>query len=94
MTVWFTSDSHFNHENIIKHSGRPFGSLEEMELALTNKWNDCVSRGDLVYHLGDFALSWGNRDSEAIDELLAKLNGTKILVVGNHDRMEVTGNRR
>jgi len=94
MTIWFTSDSHFNHQKIISYSHRPFASLAEMELAMISNWNECVSRGDLVYHLGDFALTWGNRDVEVIDELLAKLNGTKILISGNHDRKEVTENKR
>ena len=94
MTFWFTSDSHFNHDNIIKYSKRPFSTLAEMEQSMIANWNGHVARGDLVYHLGDFALSWGVHDARKIDGLLAELNGTKILIVGNHDRNEVTSNRR
>ena len=92
--LWFTSDTHFNHENVIGHSRRPFSSLVEMEEALIYDWNFYVSPGDTVYHLGDFALSWGRKHAERIDQLLARLNGDKWLITGNHDRKEVTANPR
>lgn len=94
MTIWFTSDTHFNHENIIQHSKRPFRDLEHMTEELVSRWNACVAPGDTIYHLGDFALSWGKKHAEIIDSLLARLNGNKWLIVGNHDRKEVVGNSR
>ncbi len=78
--IWFTSDTHFNHTNIIKHASRPFSSTDEMNKVMVARWNDVVSSGDTVYHLGDFM--WG-RDTE---NLLSKLNGQKCLIKGNHDR--------
>lgn len=54
--VWFTSDTHFGHANIVKYSGRPFEDVYEMNAALVRNWNETVKPGDLVYHLGDFAL--------------------------------------
>jgi calcineurin-like phosphoesterase family protein len=57
MTIWFTADHHFGHENIIKYCNRPFGSIGEMDAELILRWNDCVSESDTVYHLGDFTLS-------------------------------------
>ena len=92
--IWFTSDTHFNHENVIEHSQRPFSSLKEMETALIDNWNSVVARGDVVYHLGDFALSWGAKHAETIDNILSSLNGNKILIRGNHDRKEVYNNKR
>lgn len=92
--IYFTSDTHFNHENVIQYSKRPFASLEDMECVFIHRWNQRVKPGDLVYHLGDFALSWGAKHAEKIDRILASLNGTKILIKGNHDRKEVTSNWR
>lgn len=94
MAIWFTSDTHFNHENIISHSCRSFRDLAEMESVLVSNWNKRVKPGDTVYHLGDFALSWGKKHSERIDGLLSRLQGQKWLIIGNHDRDEVTKNKR
>lgn len=57
--VWFTADQHFGHANVIKHSQRPFSSIEEMDATLIKNWNRCVKKGDDVFHLGDFA--WRHR---------------------------------
>ena len=95
MVIFFTADTHFCHAAVIEHSRRPFADLEEMHEALISAWNARVRPGDTVYHLGDFALSWGRKKSVAvIDGLLARLNGHKWLICGNHDREEVTKNPR
>ena len=95
MRTFFTSDSHFGHDNIIKHSGRPcrerpFRDSAEMDRALMDAWNSVVSPGDVVYHLGDFSM----RPAETIDGLLKKLHGTKHLIIGNHDRTTGMGGCR
>jgi|SRR6478735_1148981 len=80
---FFTSDTHFGHARIIELCDRPFKSVEHMDETLINNWNETVSPGDIVYHLGDVALgSWDRWDG-----ILSRLNGHKILVVGNHDRI-------
>jgi calcineurin-like phosphoesterase family protein len=79
--IFFTSDTHFGHENIIKFCNRPFASLEEMDDALVNNWNGVVPEDGLVFHLGDFA--WGN--CEAWEKYRSRLNGRIILIRGNHD---------
>lgn len=79
MTIWFTSDTHFGHANIIWHSGRPFKDVGEMDEQLIQNWNEVVGDRDTVIHLGDFA--W--RDAEVY---LKRLNGSVCLVMGNHDR--------
>ena len=83
MTTYFTSDTHFGHKNIIKYSNRPFKDFEHMDWEIVNRWNETVGDTDVVYHLGDTAL--GN--SDRWDEIFKSLNGYKILVVGNHDRI-------
>lgn len=94
MAIWFTSETHFNHANIIEHSSRPFHDVTEMTEAMIARWKAKVQPGDTVYHLGDFALSGGRKHAELIDQILSKLNGQKWLIVGNHDRREVTKNAR
>lgn len=80
--TWFTSDTHFGHQNIIRYCDRPFSNTDEMDEAIIANWNEVVAPEDTVYHLGDVALG-------AIAESLpkvARLNGYKICVLGNHDR--------
>ncbi len=95
MRTFFTSDSHFGHDNIIRHCKRPcrehpFQDGAQMDRALMDAWNSVVSPGDVVYHLGDFSL----RPAAVISDLLKKLHGTKHLIVGNHDRVdEISGCR-
>lgn len=94
MTIWFTSDTHFNHANVIEYSNRPFSDLDEMTETIVDRWNAKVKPGDTIYHLGDFALSWGKKHAELCDSLIERLHGQKWLIVGNHDRDEVTKNLR
>ncbi len=82
MTTFFTSDTHFCHENIIRYCNRPFGSVEHMNEALVANWNLVVGRHDDVWHLGD--VSFGT--PEQTHEILGRLNGRLHFVVGNHDR--------
>ena len=82
--IWVTSDMHFRHDNVIK-----FESIrEELRLKenfdgtpdeyLIHKWNEQVGENDLVLNLGD--LHW-----KSYDEIDGKLNGTQLLILGNHD---------
>lgn len=80
--IWFTSDTHFGHANIIRLSNRPFGSVEEMNEEIVRRWNEVVSPDDSVIHLGDVALG---SIAESLP-IVSRLNGAKMLVVGNHDR--------
>lgn len=81
--IFFTSDLHFGHENVIRFDGRPFATVDEMDAELVRRWNAKVTPGDLVYVLGD--LIWKSRNDDA-PGLLKSLNGQKILIKGNHDR--------
>lgn len=81
--VFFTSDLHFGHSNVLRFDNRPFTSVEEMDAELIRRWNKKVSPGDLVYVLGD--LIWSTRNNDAPD-ILNQLNGQIILIKGNHDK--------
>lgn len=90
--IWFTSDTHFNHKNIVQYSSRPFADLEEMTYKLILNWNERVAPGDTIFHLGDFSLTYGSKSHMTIDNLLGRLSGQKWLITGNHDRKEVKNN--
>ena len=79
--VFFTSDTHFGHANIIKFCDRPFANTAEMDETLIRNWNEKVGPDDVIFHLGDFA--WGG--SDVWTKLLTQLNGKKYLIIGNHD---------
>ena len=82
MTVWFTSDHHFGHKNIIKYCNRPYSSVEEMDDDLIKRWNERVQPSDTVYHLGDFSFTRGSAD---VDAVASRLQGQIHLIYGNHD---------
>jgi len=84
MTIWFTADHHFGHENIIKYCNRPFASAGEMDTELILRWNDRVKDEDTVYHLGDLTLS----ETLIARWYLSRLNGL-IFILANpwhHDK--------
>ncbi len=83
MKRWIISDTHFNHKNIIQYCGRPFNSIEDMNEGLICNWNNKVAHDDLVYHLGDFSLT---SNKEFVTEIVKRLNGQIILIMGNHDQ--------
>lgn len=83
--IYFISDTHFCHSNIIKYCNRPFKDAKEMNETLINNWNNIVTNKDIVYHLGDFCLS----TDDEIKNIFNRLNGTIILIRGNHDRKSV-----
>lgn len=79
--IWFTSDTHFGHQNILKFCERPFVSIEEMDNTIIERWNSKVGKDDIVFHLGDFAFASNKR----WQDLIFKLNGKIYLILGNHD---------
>jgi calcineurin-like phosphoesterase family protein len=81
MTLWFTSDTHFADPRVLRIDRRPFASMAEHDAALIQSWNELVRPEDEIWHLGDFARG----TTEAVEALLAGLNGTKHLIVGNND---------
>jgi len=81
--IFFTSDTHFGHTNVIKYSNRPFPSIWEHDKALIKNWNDVVGKEDDVYHLGDFSLTGTGRTIQ----ILSQLNGKIHLLRGNHDKV-------
>src|SRR3990167_5230547 len=82
--IYFTSDWHLSHENIIRYSGRPFANAREMDEALVTLHNEIVRPQDHVYNLGDVTMLRGS-GAHRLKPLLERFNGHKRLLLGNHD---------
>lgn len=80
--IWFTSDTHFGHKNIIRFSNRPFNDEDHMNEELIKAWNEVVGEDDDVYHLGDVSLT----NDEKTNKILQRLNGKIYLIKGNHEK--------
>ena len=78
--VYFTSDTHFGHSNIMRFCQRPFSDVTDMNNCLIENWNNKVGKDDIIFHLGDFAMGGSN----LWNGILERLNGHKILILGNH----------
>jgi calcineurin-like phosphoesterase family protein len=81
--IFFTSDLHFCHANIIKYCNRPFSSVEEMNEGLITNWNSVVKQQDTVYIVGDVIFA---KDISIAESIFKRLNGSKVLIAGNHDK--------
>ena len=84
--VFLTSDTHFGHAGVCRFTEadgvtkiRPWTDPDEMDEEMVRRWNDRVRPNDKVYHLGDVVI---NRRAL---KTLARLNGDKVLIRGNHD---------
>lgn len=82
--LWFTSDLHFFHENIIRYCDRPWSNATEMTEGLIQNWNSVVGYDNDVFILGDLAMG-GRGKAERLAKILRRLSGRKYLVPGNHD---------
>jgi calcineurin-like phosphoesterase family protein len=81
--IYFTSDLHFGHENIIKFCKRPYANAEEMNAALIKNINDTVGADDELYILGDFAFLPTQKIKPILDQFVCK---NLHYVHGNHDK--------
>jgi calcineurin-like phosphoesterase family protein len=84
MTDFFTSDWHFFHRNIIRYCNRPFKDEREMREEIIKRHNEVVKPEDTIYILGDVGMLGRDRLSK-LRPILKKMNGTKHLILGNHD---------
>lgn len=80
---FFYSDPHFGHANIIEYCQRPFTDVEQMNTELVRRYNAVVQPGDVVLWCGD---CFFKGDPARAKNILAEMAGTKLLVVGNHDK--------
>lgn len=80
--IFYTADLHLGHENILRLCDRPFKDVHEMNEKITANWNSVVTSRDEVYIVGDVLF----KSAPELIALLEGLNGTKHLIVGNHDK--------
>ena len=80
--LYFTSDLHFYHDNIIQLTSRPYQDVNEMNERLIANWNKKIRPKDEVYILGDVTM----KSYVYAQEALKQLHGRKYLIRGNHDR--------
>jgi len=91
MKTFIISDTHFSHSNILTFFNddgskvRSFSSTEEMDETMIDNWNKVVSDKDKVYHLGDLTFS-----NTALNRVMPRLKGTKVLIKGNHDNLKLS----
>lgn len=85
MKRFFISDLHFGHENVIRYENRPFKNGKDMEESIIKNWNKTVSKKDMIFILGDISFL----NVEETTKIIAKLNGRKCLIMGNHDTKSV-----
>jgi calcineurin-like phosphoesterase family protein len=81
--VWFASDYHFCHSNIIKYDNRPFANVQEMDHTLIENWNELVDVNDTVIYMGDLCF---DRSGGVAKSIVDQLNGNIHFVLGNHDK--------
>lgn len=78
--IYFISDTHFGHANIVKMCEQPYPDVEAMNEALIAAWNERVHGDDTIYIIGDMFFRCADPES-----ILKRLKGKKRLIVGNHD---------
>ncbi len=82
--IWFTSDTHFGHENMLRFSGRPWSTVAQMNDAIIDNINGKVAADDELYILGDFSFKMTAQDAY---ELRKRIACKRVhLLPGNHDK--------
>ena len=80
--IFFISDLHLFHPNVIKHDNRPFVDVHQMHDTIITNWNNVVTSKDIVFNLGDLSLV----NKSNIKTIINQLNGNIYHINGNHDK--------
>jgi len=80
--TYFTADLHVGHANVLVYDKRPFRDLSHMHEVLINNYNSTVGPDDTCFFLGDIGLG----KAGVLGKVVARLHGTKVLILGNHDK--------
>ena len=83
--IWFTSDYHLYHDNVIRFDDRPFSNASEMNDVIRHNHNSVVAKDDLVINLGD-AVHRYSGSYVPLKEYLSSFNGEIWYVRGNHEQ--------
>lgn len=80
--IYFTSDTHFGHTNIIEYCNRPFSNIHIMDQVIFDNINEVVGYEDTLYILGDFCFK-GKKPLE----YRLRINCPNVhLILGNHEK--------
>ena len=80
--MFFMSDVHLDHPNSLIFDNRPFRDTDHMHDVIIKRYNAQVPTNGICFLLGDVGVG----SSKVCEEVISKLNGTKILILGNHDK--------
>lgn len=87
--LYFTSDQHFGHKNILKYAKRPFDDsrtgMIDCARFMYETYQNTVKPTDIVVFLGDLALM-NSHNKDVFRDMFRSMKGTKLLVLGNHDQ--------
>lgn len=85
--IFFTSDFHLFHHNVLKFDNRPFDNVFDMHVVIENNWNDVVGKNDIVIYLGDLSFA-RKEDRTLVEMMMSRLNGEIHYIMGNHDKWD------
>ena len=83
--IFFSSDCHFDHDNVIKFCKRPT-TPENHNRWIIQQYNKKMKDKDTMYFLGDFCF---NQNAQHIANIMKQLKGTWHFVLGNHDKRRI-----
>lgn len=81
MAIYVTANMQLGRPSAIKKYSRDYPNVDEMTKKMIDKWNEVVTKDDVVYHIGNFA--W---DPKTAQEALLRLNGQIYFIMGEHDQ--------
>ena len=81
---YYIGDLHLYHKRILEIDNRKESSIEEMHENIIKDWNSRITDKDTGYILGDVSLGY-KKDYDKVEEIIKRLKGHKILILGNHD---------
>jgi len=79
--VYFISDFHCFHHNVLKFDNRPFSDVHEMHNTIIKNWNNTVSPNSTVFYMGDLSFNSFTNTKPIVDSLV----GNIYFINGNHD---------
>lgn len=82
--IFFCSDLHTSHKNVIRYDNRPFKDVDEMHAEIIKRWNSVVDENDIVFYLGDFSMGRSDTAKWIAHSLMGKIH----FIMGNHDKMK------
>lgn len=82
--IFFISDLHIGHKNVIQFDERPFHNTDEMHCEIIKCWNSVINDEDIVYYLGDLTFCGKSVTNQIIYSIRGKIN----FILGNHDKMK------